>query len=157
MSVNYCFDSMEFFLHNKKLTVLYHFDTNAYKISSVNAIGIPTSAYQVLHLLSCTGVGGGVPGTPCLAEGYPRIPLSVWTWPGTSPPGWTWLRYPPPPHSWTWLGYSPPGWTWLRYPPWLDLARKPPLLPAEPGWGTPPRLDLAGVPPPPRTRCGLTK
>ena len=41
-------------------------------------------AYQVLHLLSCTG------GTPSLAGGTLGVPPP----PAGVPPGWTWLRYP---------------------------------------------------------------
>ena len=47
------------------------------KFSCVNARGIPTAAYQVLHLLSCTGGG-----TPCHTWGTP-----IWTWWGVPPPG----------------------------------------------------------------------
>ena len=59
----------------------YHLkNTNTRKSSCVKARGIPTAAYQALHLLSCRG-------------GLPRL--------GYPPPlGWTWLGYPPPP-VWT--------------------------------------------------------
>ena len=86
----------------------------------MNARSIPTAAYQVLHLLSCTG-GWGVPlpgGTPSLAGGVPPIGPG-WGTPPPSGPGWV------TPHQ-TWLGYPPPRQTWLEYPP-----------PIRPGWGTP--------------------
>ena len=48
----------------------------------MNARGIPTAAYQVRHLLSCTGEGGrgtpslaGVPPYPELARGTPHPDL----------------------------------------------------------------------------------
>ena len=62
------------------------------KSSCVNARGIATSAYQVLHLLSCTRgyplLGGlpppGVPcwGHPLLGVPLPGIPQGtpIWTW-----------------------------------------------------------------------------
>ena len=67
------------------------------KSSCVNARGIPTVAYQVLHLLSCNG-GGGSP-----ARGYP-IPAGGYPISGTPQSD---LSGVPP--FWTWLGYSP--WT----------------------------------------------
>ena len=92
----------------------------------MNARGIPTAAYQVLHLLSCTGgappaggyphpdlAGGEVPhpgGYP-ISEGYPHLGY---------PPVWTWLGYPP---SGPGRGTPHPIWTWLVYPPpqvWTD-------------------------------------
>ena len=100
------------------------------KYSCVNTRGIPTAAHQVLHMLSCTGGGGGTPEyPPCLdLAGVPsQLDMA-----GVHPirPGWG----------------TPPSWgtPWLGYP-----------LPAgvPPGWGTPssdlagvhPHLDLAGV------------
>ena len=68
--------------------------------SCVNARGIPTAAYQVLHLLTEVGYGlmggtqGGVPPGPGLTfngEGIPEVgtpPIGV-------PPGWIWLGSPP--------------------------------------------------------------
>ena len=128
------------------------------KSSCVNARGIPTTAYQVLHVLSCTSGGtpvgvtlcrhplGGVPpswpgpgGTlgGCPLSGVPHCPDLAGGYPGqalpwlgypTSWPDWGYPRQVPP-----WLGY-PPSWPagtpWLRYPP---------------SW--PGRLDLARVPP----------
>ena len=126
------------------------------KSSCVKARGIPTVAYQVLHLLSCTG------GTPCWGGVTPLLGESTPTW-GTPhpdlargypiPAGVPLLGYPhldlarvPPPPVWTWLGYIPSGprwgtrhldldrvppiWTWLGYPylPHLDLARVSPCL-----------------------------
>ena len=48
-------------------------------------------------------------------------------------------------------GQDTPIWTWLGYP-YLNLARVPP---SGPGWGTPPRLDLARVPTPVLTWPGV--
>ena len=130
------------------------------KSSCVNARGIPTAAYQVLHLLTKVGYPPpsgyphpglmGVPGVPpCWGTplsrsdggylGYP--PVRVPPHPGLTG-GYPW--YPPsghppvgvPPCQGT-LPHqgTPPGWTWFRYPP--------------PGW------TWLGYPPPP-PRCGLT-
>ena len=103
------------------------------KSSCVNARGIPTAAYQVLHLLSCTG------GT--LAGVYPRVPPSG---PSQGVPH-PWPRgYPRVPHG-PGQGGTPSqaGGGALGYPTsHLDLA------------GVPSQLDMAGVPPPPRR--GLT-
>ena len=121
------------FLH----TVIYLQQNQYHEITRksycVNATGIPTAAYQVLHLLSCTGEGvplWGVPhpcwGVPHL--GYPIRPDQGWGTPplpvGTPPqvPPQSDLvreRYPIPggtSPSWTWLGSPPPGWTRLGYP-----------------------------------------
>ena len=93
------------------------------KSSCVNARGIPTAAYQVLHLLTEVGYppiqvwpGGEYPrwgyphwgtpcwGTPCLGlTGVPPIQV-LWGVPE--------VGYPPL------LGYPP--WTWLGYPPGVD-------------------------------------
>ena len=156
---------------NNLKTVIYvisrpehQFQFQTRKSSCVNARGITTTAYQVLHLFPevgyppprqvwWEGTWGGVPppagGTPCQVwwgvpeVGYPPgrgTPCQVW-WGGTRggvPPlarsEGGYLRWEYPP-GWTWLGYQPPpGWTWLGYPPPL----------AGPGWGTPP------------PRCGQT-
>ena len=68
-------------------------------------------AYQVLHLLSYSGVPYPWSGVPHPWSGYPPV--------------WTWLGYPP---VWTWPGYPSSGSGWgtpqegawnqsLRYPP----------------------------------------
>ena len=123
--------------------------------SCVNERGIPNAAYQVLHLLSCTG--GGLLH-PCQGGTPPWVPPPSW-------PGWgvPHLRYPP---SWPGQkGYPIPAG---EYPtsgtPHPDLAGgypipaggyptsgtshqtwpgSPPIIPC---WGTP-HLDLAGEPP----------
>ena len=121
------------------------------KSSCVNASGIPTAAYQVLHLLSCTG-GYPLPypplrgGTPSL-WGLPHLGYPHQTWPGGTPslPG----GYPTSctPHQ-TWPGGTPS----------LLGCTPPRVPPITPGWGgdiTPARgaseagIPLAGVPPPP--------
>ena len=96
------------------------------KSSCVNARGIPTAAYQVLHLRW---------GTPSpSSRGTP--------WPG--PMG----MYPTPPSP----ARSDGGCTQGGVPPGQVqqgggyLRQVPP--PAGPGWGTPLRLDLARVLPP---------
>ena len=117
----------------------------------MNARGIPTAAYQVLHLLPEVGypppagvtppprprlIGedtqGGVPpparsdrGTP--SRGTPQQEYQQ---------GYPLLGYSPGLMGRTPLTGVPPSWTWLGYLP-------------------PPNLDLAGIPPPPH-RCGLT-
>ena len=84
------------------------------KSSCVNARGIPTAAYQVLHLLSCTGEGGypcrGVPH-PCQGVSHPCQGVPN-------------LGYPPIRPCWgvPHHGYPPPA----GVPPWLDLAGVPP-------------------------------
>ena len=90
----------------------------------MNARGIPTAAYQVLHLLSCTSEGRGG-GGPHLAGGVPH-PCQ-----GVPPPG-----VPGVPPILTWPGWGVPH-PWWGYPPYLDLAGVPPPL-VRPGWGTPP-------------------
>ena len=104
------------------------------KSSCVNARGIPTVAYQVLHLLSCTG------GVPHSCWGYPILGAPI-------RPGW---EYPIPATGGgvLHLGYPiRPGW---GYPipatggyPTLDTTTRP-------GWVCHLRYtpsDLAGVPP----------
>ena len=100
------------------------------KFSCVNARGIPTAAYQVLHLLSCTRWGTPPPPTSRDTPGRGTSPSQVrlggrGTRGGVPPIG------VPPTRSDRGVpevGY-PPGWTWLGYPS--------------------PCLDLVGVPPPP--------
>ena len=134
----------------------------------MNARGIPTAAYQVLHLLSCTRWGTPPPtvGVPSLARssaggGYPRWGTPHWDTPQPGPMGGWYPRWSTP-----WSGY-PPGQVWQGgtqggVPPpsqvWWGGTRGgyPRWVPPGPGWGTPqPHLDLAGVPPPP-PRCGQT-
>ena len=132
------------------------------KSSCVNVRGIPTAAYQVLHLLPKVGSPpAGVPPPPARSDwripevGYPLAgvppassdggtqggvhpPQGYAPLPGLTPspsgPG----RDTLPP-----IGYPPPIWTWLGYPP--------------PHWVPPSHLDLAGVPHPhPPSRCGQT-
>ena len=93
------------------------------KSSCVNARGIPTAAYQVLHVLSCPG---GIPHVPSACLGYTP---PVW---GT-PPVLTWLgggvpRYPR-------LAGVPP--TWLGYPPIMTWPGEGVTGYALSGWGTP--------------------
>ena len=83
----------------------------------MNARGIPTAEYQVLHLLSCNSGGTPCWGVPLL-EGTPPLVPPV-------RPGW---GYPIPVRG------TPP-----QVP--SDLARVPQC---GSGWGTP-WLDLAGV------------
>ena len=92
----------------------------------MNARGIPTAAYQVLHLLTEVGYPPcwGTP-RPGLTGGYPRQ--------GTPSLGTSLVRYPlfGYPHwvplTWTSLGYPPPG-------PGSGTTPLP-----GPGSGTPPR------------------
>ena len=91
------------------------------KSSCVNARGIPTAAYQVLHLLSCTG--GGYPCLrvyPIPGRGGGGVP-PIWTWPVVSPGQ---VEYPSLPAG--------PGW---GTPPPCQLGYPPPT--AGPGQGTP--------------------
>ena len=94
--------------------------------------------------------GGATREAPTQGTLHPDL---AWGYLGWVPPDWptphpdlaggsTLGRFPltgvTPPHpdlagGYTW--WAPPGWTWLGSPP------------AAPGWGTPPQLDLAGVPP----------
>ena len=97
------------------------------KSSCVNARGIPTAAYQVLHLLSCMMWGTPRPG---LMGGYPR-------WGNPHQSTFPCQATPPPPGQ-VWLvgGGTPPtrsnrGGTWGGVPP---------------RQGYPPSY-LAGVPP----------
>ena len=115
----------------------------------MNARGIPPAVYWVLLLLSYLGTpprpdlaggggypaGGGYPGQvpphPDLAGGLP--------WSGT-PPSWpgrggTLVRYPPVLAGGGVLTRVPP---WQGTPPWLDLVGLPPL--AGPGRVPPPSV-----------------
>ena len=92
----------------------------------MNARGIPTAAYEVLHLLSCTRWGtspSGYPPPPARSDGggYPRwcTPHLGTPWPG--PMGWG-----------TRGGVGMP----------LEVGTPIRVPPPRPGW-----LDLAGVPP----------
>ena len=81
------------------------------KSSCVNARGIPTAAYQVLHLFPEVGYPpAGVPPWPGLTGGLPKVgyppparvpPSQVWWGGGYS----RWVTpgrgYLPPPHVWT--------------------------------------------------------
>ena len=100
--------------------------------SCVNARGIPTAAYQVLHLFP--EVGYPPAGVPPSRQGVP--PSQVW-W-GVPEVGYPLAGVPPS------RGYLPPsrGSTPPTRSNGLDLA------------GVPPWLDLAGVPAP--TRCVQT-
>ena len=109
------------------------------KSSCVNARGIPTAAYQVLHGLSCPGGWGpgyhppqsdltGVPLSDL--PGIPPLPPQLDLARGT--PHQTWAGYPPSPSDLARLS-SPsdlagvrPHQTWLGYPPPSDLAGVPP-------------------------------
>ena len=100
------------------------------KSSCVNARGIPTATYQVLHLLGVPPPLSDMAGVPPLPSDLNGVPPCL-DLAGVPPirPGW---GTPPP---------SGPGW---GTPPHLDLAEVPP---PRPGWGAPPYLDLTGVPP----------
>ena len=108
------------------------------KSSCVNARGIPTAAYQVLHLLSCTRWGNPPPQSglpppqpgPTWGGGYPRR--------GTPQRGLTggYPRWGTP--GQVWLG----GYPQVGVPPMVES----PLAGVPPGWGTP-HLDLTRVPP----------
>ena len=117
------------------------------KSSCVNARGIPTAVYQVLHMLSYPG--GYL---PWLGEGYlpwPRgtylgvPPILTWLGEGYLP----WLGVGNPPPILTWLegtvptlagGYLP----WYRYPSPTKVGTPPAKvgtpLPSGPVQGTPP-------------------
>ena len=106
--------------------------------SCVNVRGILPAGYQVLHLLSYPGRGGG--GTPSLAGGTPSLECGL-------------------PHPWSGythldLAKSNPHPDLARVPsPRLDLARIPPPPPS--GLvGVPPLWTWPGYPPP---RCEQTQ
>ena len=112
------------------------------KSSCVNARGILTAAYQVLHLLSCTGGGGGsIP-----ARGYPTLGThAVGTPPWVPPVRPEQVGYPCQGGTPSLLGGTPP-WVPRIRPGWgiplLDLAGVPLPRPAAPGWGNPPPAHL---------------
>ena len=130
------------------------------KSSCVNARGIPTAAYQVLHLLLEVGYppagvlppgqsNGGYPrwGTPQpgLMEGSTQGGVP----PGRGTPQSGLMGVPKvgtPSRGTPWPGLV--GGTWGGYP----LAGEPPPPPG-PGLGTPPSGPGRGTPPP---RCGQT-
>ena len=115
-----------------KYVMLFESFTETRKSSCVNARGIPTAAYQVLHLLP---EGGDIPplqGTPLAMSdggGYPR-------W-GTPQQGYPLARSDGGTQGGVPLARCDGGY--LRW-------GAPPAY--EPGWGSPPCLDLARVPPP---------
>ena len=105
------------------------------KSSCVNARGIPTAAYQVLHLLPevgyppPTGVRSSPrPGLRSDRGGYLRwgTPLARSNGGGTPRQGTPPARFDGGYPRWG----NPPSWTW-------------------PGWGTPPARTWPGYPPPP--------
>ena len=132
----------------------------------MNARGIPTAPYQVLHLLPEVGYAPSRYPWPGPRGRYPRWgtphqgtpPIGVCPWPGLTggipevgyPPSQVWRGYPrwgTPPLGYLQSGYPParsvrPG----RGVPWQGDLR----------WGTP-HLDLTGVPPPPPHRCEQTE
>ena len=126
----------------------------------MNARGIQTAAFQVLHLLSCTRWGTvGVPPAPARSDGG-RWGGGGGVIRGVVPP----IRIPPPVDGHVWwgvpkVGYPlPPGQgtpsqVW-RGDPLARSDRGVPGVGYPSGWGTPPYLDLVGVPPSPR--CGQT-
>ena len=100
----------------------------------MNARGIPTVAYQVLHLLSCTrwGTPHGWDTPLAMPEGVPKVgyPSAM----GCSHPGLiTWGGVPP--------ARVPPSQVW-----WEDTQGGVP--PIRPGWGNPPIGPGWGTPPP---------
>ena len=109
----------------------------------VNARGIPTAAYQVLHLLSCRGGGGTHLGYPPIRPGRGVTPSWV-------SPYQTWLGYPPPQHGWgTPLARSGRGGPEVVYAPagmGYPLAGGTPPPPAGPGQGTFPGWTWPGTP-----------
>ena len=158
--------------HHKYLP--FEYITGTRKSSCVNTRGIPTAAYQVLHLLTevgyppCPGLMGGVPEV-----GYPPHPGLMGRYPrwGTPP-----VRYPQvwrggvPEVGYPSIGYPlsvttphqvPPsrsdqGGPEVGYPALGTPHQVPPSRSnwENPRWGTPlsgtpppPQLDLAGVPP----------
>ena len=105
---------------------MYLFQFGTRKSSCENARGIPTAAYQVLHLL--TEVGNPPP-----PSGSPHPGLMGGTWGGVSPHwGSPLLGYPSPIRV-------PPIGVPHQGTPQLDLAQVPP--PAGPGSDPPTRCE----------------
>ena len=100
------------------------------KSSCVNARGIPTAAYQVLHLLPEVGPPGR--GTPPARSDGGRVPKVRYPQQGTP-----WQGTPSPPAR-SDRGYPRSGTPSRGNPP-SDLAGVPP--PSGPGQGTPPGVD----------------
>ena len=121
-SFHYCFILLSLFILYINLSFSSTYLKQSYswtrQSSYVNARGIPTAVYQVLHVLSCTGEGGypgwvppprlGYPHNPDLARGVPQAgapwlghPHPDWPGgtPGGHPPGW---GTPPPPIGVNW-------------------------------------------------------
>ena len=141
----------------KTVTVMASVNKAHKKVLLLNARGIPTAAYQVLHLLPEVGYMP-IPRPGLTRGGYPRWYPPSQVWPG----GWGWGGYP------RWGSpqqrYPQPGLPGL--PRWGTPAGEPPRPPrpglmwgggdlrsgnpppAGPGWGTP---SPAGVPPLPPT------
>ena len=93
--------------------------TSTRKSSCVNARGIPTAAYQVLHLLSYRGGGGGR-GYPILDGGYP--PVLTWDQSLGYPPERTWdqWKYYGMEMGYPWKGHGTSGSHYgikMGYPP----------------------------------------
>ena len=91
------------------------------KSSCVNARGIPTAAYQVLHLFP--EVGYPPPPQPGLMGGVPKVGYPPGRgYPPARSDGGTQGGYPlVPPRAGPGWGTLPPRWTWLGYPPvWTD-------------------------------------
>ena len=120
-------DVARFCLLRTSLAGLHWVQLPTRKSSCVKARGIPTAAYQVLHLLTEVGYPPPRQGIPWL--GYPHPGLTGGYPPVRVPPVQVWRGVPWPPHR----GTLP-----LGYHPWLDLAWVPPPPPPGPGLGTPP-------------------
>ena len=88
------------------------------KSSCVNSRGIPTAAYQVLHMLSYPG------------GRYLPWPGGYLPWPGGYLPWWGVPTLGYPPHIWTWLGKSspPPSGPGRSTPSPLGVNRPSPFL-----------------------------
>ena len=111
--------------------------------SCMNARGIPTAAYQVLHLLSYTR--WGTPPRPGPTGGYPRWgtpPPSGYPQPGLTGRYLRWGTLPSQVRPGGTQGGVPPSTEGV--PPSAEVGYSPSRgTPLPPGW-----LDLAGVPPP---------
>ena len=136
--------------------MIFVYLTTTRKSSCVNARGILTAAYQVLHLLSCRG-GTPAGGYPIPAGGLPHLGYPRLTWPGGTPSllGIPHLGYPIPHQTWPGgtLTRSSWGGTWGGVPPVGPDQGGTPSMPGYPTLGIP-RLDLARVP---TRRCGQTE